>query len=596
MIQNTDNKPLSDLFSLDNKIKYHIPKYQREYVWSKWHWEALFDDIVESAGGHFLGSIICINTQTDNLLGSELELVDGQQRMTTLSLLYLAIYKFLKQNVEQSNDQEEAEFQLKSLKNRIFRNNDIRLTPSYSGGNKEDYQWIFHNVFKGSESTLRKPKHLGNRRISKVFDYFCGRLNIINEDNSPEYNFDRVFELLEKMNTATIVKIDVANHSDAFTLFETLNNRGVPLSAIDIIKNKLLGKLEKNNSDSLDENFERWSKIIENLSDEYKVQERFLRQYYNAFKIEDDLEIQKAPKALKSNLIRIYEVMINKDANDVLRKLENTSAIYSQHINYDSDDECSSKLIKALRNLENVNGADAYMLLLFLSKKFDISEDEKIKTIDLLCKYFLRRNITDIPNTQNLTNYFMDIIKELSSEEYFSFDKLRELIITVGKPASDEYFNDKLHGDLYEENVVATRFILSMIEANKTETDEKYVDFYQRNKKKFIWTIEHIFPQGQKIPQHWIDMIGDGDNEIANDIRKECVHKLGNLTLTGYNSSLSNMSFHDKKNRMKEGKHIGFLNGLYLNEILSEKGEWTKEDIVSRTDELAKLALEIFRF
>ncbi len=171
MIQNTDNKPLSDLFSLNKNVKYHIPKYQREYVWSKWHWEALFDDIVDSPGGHFLGSIICINTQTDNFLDIELELVDGQQRMTTLSLLYLAIYKFLNENIEQS-EQDDPVFMLKSLKNRIFRDNEIILTPSYSGGNKDDYRWIFHNVFKGDDSTIRRPNYLGNRRISKAFEYF----------------------------------------------------------------------------------------------------------------------------------------------------------------------------------------------------------------------------------------------------------------------------------------------------------------------------------------------------------------------------------------------------------------------------------------
>ena len=95
MIQNTDNKPLSELFSSDNKITYHIPKYQREYIWGKWNWEALFDDIEESDGGHFLGSIICINTQKDSHKPAALELVDRQQRMTTISLIYLALYKYL---------------------------------------------------------------------------------------------------------------------------------------------------------------------------------------------------------------------------------------------------------------------------------------------------------------------------------------------------------------------------------------------------------------------------------------------------------------------------------------------------------------------
>lgn len=93
MIQNTDNKSLAEIFSTDNKVTYQIPKYQREYIWGKWNWEALFDDIEESDGGHFLGSIICINTQRDSHKPAQLELVDGQQRMTTISLFYLSIYK-----------------------------------------------------------------------------------------------------------------------------------------------------------------------------------------------------------------------------------------------------------------------------------------------------------------------------------------------------------------------------------------------------------------------------------------------------------------------------------------------------------------------
>ena len=594
MIQNTDNKPVSELFSSENKVKYHIPKYQREYVWSKWHWEALFDDIDDSSGGHFLGSIICINTQTDNMLHADLELVDGQQRMTTISLLYLAIYRFLKSNIESSDNQDDINY-LWSLKNKIFLQGDIRLTPSYSGGNKDDYKWIFHNEFNEEQTTIKKPKYHGLRKIDKAFDYFCDRLNEEDDSGNPIFSFKSVNEFLDKLNSATLVKIDVSNHSDAFTLFETLNNRGVPLSAIDIIKNKLLGKLEKLNSDTLDSNYDRWSEIVNNLTEEYKVQERFLRQYYNAFKIENNFEVNRAPKAIKSNLIRIYEELINNDANDIFNRLEAASVIYSKHVNYEAE-EISNRLKKALRNLENVNGADAYMLLLFLSKKFNISEEEKIQTINLLCKYFIRRNITDIPNTRNLTNYFMDIIKELHSSTSFSFDDLKELIIKIGRPATDEYFIEKLHGEIYEDNVGATRYILSIIEADKTETDERYIDFYQRDKKKFIWTVEHIFPQGDNIPQHWIDMMGDGDRNTANTIKKEYVHKLGNLTLTGYNSTLSNMSFEDKKNKMKEGKYIGFKNGLYLNELLKEKNNWTKQDIIDRTDYLANLAVEILKF
>lgn len=594
MIQHTANKPLTELFASENQGNYFIPKYQREYIWTKFNWESLFDDIDESAGAHFLGSIICINTQTDSLKAPSLELVDGQQRMTTISLFYLAIYKYLSNNLP--SDSEEDKFKLFGLRQKIvLENKKPRVTPSSSAGNLDDYNWIFYDVFgSGVYQPIEKPKFLGNRRMHKAFDYFWDRLNDSDNEGNPIFNYQKVQDILAKLNNATLVKIDVSNHSDAFTLFETLNNRGVPLSAIDLIKNKLLGKLEKENSDSIDRNFERWSKIVDNLTDEYSLQERFLRHFYNAFKVDENVEVKRTPKALRSNLIRIYEELINRDAQSILSNLEECSKIYNNNIEYDQS-ENSKELIYALRNLENVNGADAYMLLMFLDKKFKISEKEKIKLIDLLCKYFIRRNVTDFPNTRNLTNYFIDIIDEINNHDNYDFEILREIILRVGKPADDELFARKLQGDVYEENVGAVRFVLSSIELHETQTDEIYTNFYLREKKRFIWTVEHILPQGQNIPKDWVDMIANGNKLEAENIRSEFVHKLGNLTLTGHNSQLSNMSFERKKNRTREGKFIGFRNGLWLNRDLKEASSWSKDDIINRTELLTEKALALFK-
>src|SRR5690606_18424108 len=140
---------------------------------------------------------------------------------------------------------------------------------------------------------------------------------------------------------------------------------------------------------------------------------------------------------------------------------------------------------------------------------------------------------------------------------------------------------------LYEENVGATRYILSSIELANSETKEIYVNFYARNKNLFVWTVEHIFPQGENIPEHWVDMIADGDKKLAQQIRKDHVHKLGNLTLTGYNSQLSNMSLEKKQDRKnKDGKYIGFKNGLTINEEIKDVPSWTKKDIEHRTEQL----------
>tara|TARA_R110002050_G_scaffold158381_5_gene287680 strand:+ start:346 stop:2139 length:1794 start_codon:yes stop_codon:yes gene_type:complete len=596
MIQNTDNKPLSELFSTDNKIKYHIPKYQREYVWGKWNWESLFDDVEESEGGHFMGSIICINTETDSLKAANIELVDGQQRMTTISLLYLAIYRYLSDNNPDKEDTETL-YDLMRLRDKIVLKDEkaTRLSPSYSNHNYEDYNWIFSNEIKLVKAS-KKPRFLGLRQISRAYNYFLSRLNEVNDNGTPKYTFAAAKGFLDKLNSATLVKIDVATHADAFTLFETLNNRGVPLSAIDLIKNKLLGHLEKLDPESsLDENFNRWNEIITNLTDEYKVQERFLRQFYNAYKQEAEIEVDKTPKALKSNLIRIYEVLINRDVYKIFDRLEEASLIYSNNLQYESDLH-SEELIRALRNLENVNGADGYMLLLFVERRFRLKESDKVQLISLLCNYFIRRNVTDMPPTRDLTNSFMEIIKKANELNSYSYEAMRQIILEKGKPSSDALFEEKLKGNLYEENVGATRYILSSIELAKSSTKERYTNFYLRNKKLFVWTVEHILPQGENIPQYWIDMIANGDREMASEIRKNYVHKLGNLTLTGYNSQLSNKSLdfkQEKKN--KEGKYIGFKNGLVINEDIKDVPSWSKLEIEARTQKLVDDALEVFK-
>ena len=298
----------------------------------------------------------------------------------------------------------------------------------------------------------------------------------------------------------------------------------MPLSAVDLIKNKLLGKLEKilmtKINSTLDNNYGKMEWVVTNLTDEYSTQERFLRQFYNAFKVDSSIEVKKAPKAIKSNLIKIYEELIDRDATGILENLEICSEIYHNNIEFNSN-ENSKGLIYALRNLENVNGADAYMFLTFLDRIFNISESEKIQIIELLCKYFTRRNVTDYPNTRNLTNYFIEIIEELNKLDVYSYDIAKETILRIGRPADDELFASKLKGDLYDENVGAVRYILSSIELAETQTDEIYTNFYERNKKIFFskWTVEHVFPQGDNIPKEWVDMVSNGDLEAARELK-----------------------------------------------------------------------------
>jgi len=183
---------------------------------------------------------------------------------------------------------------------------------------------------------------------------------------------------------------------------------------------------------------------------------------------------------------------------------------------------------------------------------FGITEQEINQLINLLSKYFMRRNITDYPNTRDLTRIFMDIISKIEDAKSTGHDVVSLIVEVLSMPtncASDEQFKRSLEGDVYKDNVGATRYIFCKL-AENAMTQETWTDLWRRTDKKvFVWTIEHIFPKGENIPQCWVDMIAGGDKELAKRYLEEYTHKIGNLTITGYNSTLGNKFFDEKRDR-----------------------------------------------
>lgn len=589
MINNANKYTVSDIFGPDNNVKYLIPKFQREYSWGKENWDELLNDIWEAEGNHFIGSIICVNRGSDALLTQGLELIDGQQRLTTISLLFAAIYKLLKEKGDTEN--EDLQLELGNLKWRLlqkFNREDTKLELTTQNNNFQDYKSVLSDI--GLREFNEENKNKGNRLIYKAFRFYLSRLE--------EYKNSELKELLLKLNNVLLVKIEVDSHSDAFMLFESLNNRGIPLSAIDLIKNKVLETLEKKGI-SIEQSFEKWKELIANL-DQYKIQERFLRQYYNAFKVDDRIKIDGVTKATRSNLIHIYEKLIDQDVEYIFKDLLDKSVIYNSFYNTDSsEDELFISLKQEFRDLINVGAAPAYTLLLYIFTKEPRKDTAFYKSIlRFMVKYFVRRNLTDFPNTRNLDQIFTDLITEIDkNNSNLDQDYIFKYFTHSDRMASDEMFLERLNGSVYDINTELTRFILSKIEEEKGFTKEKYVDFWQMDKSnKLVWTIEHVFPEGINIPAEWVNMIADGDKEKAKNIQDQLVHKLGNLTLSGFNQHLSNFNFVKKRDRKdSSGKYIGYKNGLYLNEGLKNKNEWTEVDIGVREKELVSIAFDLFK-
>lgn len=605
MIKSVNNYYIEDLIKKDANFYYSIPKYQREYTWGPQQWKDIYDDILENDLGYFIGSIICINNTNDVCNVQELEIVDGQQRLTTLTLLLVAIYNKLKANRDKLNDDnvDEITFLRKSI-NCKGSPNGLILVPQIQNYNYDDYLLVMaeNDLVK----TAKKVKNWGNRRIAKCYRYFLFRLERDMEE-AGEKAIDILLEIRNKVSKAVLVKIEVGSHSEAYTLFESLNNRGTPLTAIDLMKNSILAKAEKVNL-SCDDCFKMWQTLLDYLSDDYGIQERFFRQYYNAFKTTINAKFSNPGDkkkdtlgyvATRSNLLSIYERIFDYDLQSYLEEILECGRIYSMFLLRNEED---LRFNKELAALYRIQGAPSYMLLLYVIRRQETLkiQDELIaKIIRLLTSFFVRRNLTDIPNTYELTRIFMTIIEEIE-EKALQGNSVYDLIYKtlVSKSASDELFREKLAGNIYEDNTYVARFILCAL-AEKYMTKETFVDLWDQNdykgKKVYKWTIEHIFPEGKNIPKEWVDMIAGGNKRLAEDYLEGYVHKLGNLTITGYNSALSNMSFVNKRDRKNEhNKYVGYKNGLEINKEIAEKDKWTIDDIIDRTERLVNEVIEMF--
>ena len=348
----------------------------------------------------------------------------------------------------------------------------------------------------------------------------------------------------------------------------------------------------------MDDYFEKWNDILELVGEDDAVQERFFRQNYNAFRRSlnapipnDNRALRLGPIATRSTMLDIYERLVKRDPFWFVEELRTSAEAYGK-ILLRNVDGLTARVKRAFTDLQRVQGAPSYMLMLYLLKRWqelEMNDSIIVSVSDLLVKFFVRRNLTNTPPTMDLARIFMSFVDEvedmmLKGERLY--ETLKERLIACS--ASDEIFESSLRGPLYEDNPDLVRFLLCML-AQEGMTDESTDLWRKTDSGQYVWTIEHIFPQGRNIPPCWVDMIAGDDLEKAKEYRSEYVHMLGNLTITGYNSKLSNFSFEIKRDRKDQnGNYIGYRNRLNLNADVCNKDRWTVDDILARTDALAR--------
>ncbi len=612
-----------EIISAEGNNVYRIPRYQRPYSWTVKHCAKLLSDIMEakdnrkstSREGHFIGSIICVKTKKPN----EWDLVDGQQRMITISLMLATMYKefdkYSGKHETRSNHNKDIIKEANNIKSQIkgklignyYGSSKLKLKiePSTQKNNLETYKCIL------AECRLLKESdkiELDKRRLMfKAYDYFLRSL--LNEKgNSPKEKLEELISLYKEVNNLSLVRMEESDHTGVFRLFETLNHRGLPLAAIDIIKNKFLEKIDvKGSKKSIQASFDKW-KDIQNCTEKGKGKEnRFLRQFYNAFKHEELVGSSLDGKATKANLISKYFKIIKKKKDpqllEFLEYLLDKAEIYEKINNPDEKDKLGSEL----KDLNDIGATPSHTILMYLMSKGDeyIAKDDLIRFVKFLQKYFVRQHITNIPDRRDLDQLQIDVINKCEKKEKITIEDLIDIYRERKKIASLKDFKEGLSDNLYDENASMTKYLLIKLD-EIDKTDDNKQDLWENG-----WSVEHILPQGENIPDEWENMIADGDEGKAEDIQEKWVHCLGNLTMTRYNPKLSNLPFEEKQN-LKEKRengeeiNIGFKNDLHLNKLrfeigsgetsLSEIPKWNEESIKNRTEAMVNEILKLYRF
>ena len=382
---------------------FKIPAYQRPYVWKQSEWDKLFDDIEGNDAGYFVGAILCVDKgNRDEKDYAVCEVIDGQQRLTTLSLLLTAIYSvlddyskmaFVKGNPRLS---EKISDKKKSLKNQLIVEavNDkfiTRVIPQYDD-NRDDYFHIIIGTLGIDEADFSKPLQTGKvdarRQLNRAYSYFQKRIKnyAVDEDgkNDIDRQVKRIFEFSLKVNSTTVVMITAESESNANMLFEALNNRGVPLTITHLIRNKLLGEIKSASQSESKLQFEfdyykdKWNKILgEGLfkSDDKEIssgeQERFFRQSYNAYRFNwiNDYPNNKQFISVgkKANLYDAYSEMINLAPEKTFKQIMESAELYLK-LQGDDANGISKNLNSLYKDLNHINGTTSYTLLLYLVK------------------------------------------------------------------------------------------------------------------------------------------------------------------------------------------------------------------------------------
>ncbi len=543
-----DATTLLNFIKGNQKNQLVIPIYQRLYSWEKEQCKQLWDDIIKIGGndkmdGHFIGSILYVLdriTHSDNAL----LIIDGQQRLTTITLLLIALKDHLNDEVKR-----------KEIENHYLINSDEK-------GDKK-FRLILSESDKDTLlSLIDKDRRKPSEPSSKIVENF----KLFEEWVSNTDKLETIFKGLDKL---MIVEIALEKEKDDPQLiFESMNSKGIELTQTDLIRNYIVMETEIEKREGFYNKY--WRNMEEKFKQDEKWFDRFVRHYLT-IKTREIPNINKVYVALKD-----YRQKEGIGIEDLLKDLQKYCGYFCQ-IAFKK--ETDKDLNKALGFLVDLEMDVVYPLLLELYSDYSdgvLSKDDFRCSIALIESYICRRAVCGL-GTNSLNKVFPSFTKHIQKDEYFKSLEAHFSYLTEKQrfPNNDEFRNLFITIDFYK--------------FKKREYFFERLENFDRKERVYTheYTIEHIMPQ--TLTEEWEKDLGENFKEIHD----KYLHTIGNLTKTGYNDKYSNKSFQEKR-----GMEGGFKDSpLRLNQGLRDlESFFGEEEIKKRANDLADLALKIWTY
>ena len=543
--------------------RFIIPVYQRNYDWGFPQCQQLYNDLVDlvknDRPSHFFGCIV--RAQYKEGGADEYLIIDGQQRMTTVCLIFLAIYWNIQRGLITPADPRLAEKIYKKFLVDEFDPKDKKIRLKL---NKEDREAFDYLVDYG------EGHEYANSRVVTNYEFFYKRLPTL------DFPIDSFYDAIRKL---IVIDIFLGSDDDAQLIFESLNSTGLELKEADKIRNFVLMGLTEAEQENY--YFKYWSYIEKNCPGNNTL-DNFVRDYLTL----------KSPTGEIPTLKGIYGAFKlfaeGQNMETILAEMKFYSETYGRIRSANVGSSAANEIMARLNYLEMTVTYPFLMGFFGYARETGMTDEEVFNVLSCIEVFIFRRFVCGYP-TNALNKVFatlhQQILKNKKSEDgycdvmVFLLQNRRKTIIF---PKDDEFVRDFTTKSVYSMRAKNRSYVFDRLENGSSKEKNNVIEYIQKGEL----SVEHIMPQ--TLSPAWQEALG----EDSYRIHEEWLHTIANLTLTGYNSQYSNRTFAEKKT-----VENGFAqSGLRLNQYIARFDKWTEEEMILRRDKLAEMAVKIWAY